>query len=337
MEEQEIDQHILNYLEGKATANEIETLRSWIKEDKANEIAFETLSSYWQNSSLKVEYPDLDTVYLKLKSLSSVESKTDIKHIPTAEHQYNFKWLKYAAVLFLFISISVVLYLSLDRTQQSVLTELAESIVKQNPRGQKLTTFLPDGSKVILNSESRVEYQPGFSGSERLITLEGEAFFEVKKDESKPFRVLSHGVSTVALGTSFNVNSKFENEVEVSLVTGSVQVSGENDQSVILMPGKSAVINEVGLIEVNDFDIDEKTGWKDGVLVFKENSLGEIFEKLKDWYGVEILSEVPKGENQHFSGKYRNAPLDEVLEGIAFVHHFDFKIEGESVRIYKKK
>lgn len=337
MEEQEIDQHILNYLEGKATANEIETLRAWIKEDKANEIALETISSYWQNSSLKVEYPNLDAVYLKLNSLSSVESKTDIKHIPPAIRQHNFRWLKYAAVLFLFISFSAVLYFSPDRTQQSDLTKIAENIVKQNPRGQKLTTFLPDGSKVILNSESRVEYQPGFSGRERLIILEGEAFFEVKKDESMPFRVLSNGVSTVALGTSFNVNSKFENKVEVSLITGSVQVSGGNDQSVILMPGKSAEINEVGLIVVNDFDNDEKTGWKDGILVFKDNSLGEIFEKLTDWYGVEFLSDVPMGESQHFSGKYRNAPLDEVLEGIAFVHHFDFEIEGESVRIYNKK
>ena len=337
MEEQEIDQHILNYLQGNATANEIETLRNWIKGDKANEVAFETMSTYWHKSTLKVQYHDLDAAYAKLKSLSFDDSKAEMKHIPQGNHASNFGWLRYAAVLLLFSSIAGLIYFLISPTENPVKIEVVKSIVKENPRGQKLTTFLPDGSKVILNSESRVEYQPGFDGAERLIMLDGEAFFEVKKDETKPFRVLSNGVSVVALGTSFNVNSKYSNLTEVSLVSGTVQVSGENNHSVVLTPGKSAVVKEVGDIIVNNFDIDEKVGWKDGFLVFKENSLVEIFQKLTDWYGVEIILEVPMGQSQHFSGKYRNTPLDEVLEGIAFVHHFDFEITGDTVKIFKKK
>lgn len=336
LEKQEIDQYILNYLEGNATADEIESLRGWIKEDKANEIVFKTMSSYWQNTSLEVQYSSLDDAFLKLKAISSVERKIDPRGNLKIEHHRNFKWLRYVAVLLMLISISALLYLLVEPYDQPQVTEVKGNIIKQNPKGQKLTTFLPDGSKVILNSESKIEYQAGFNSTERLILLDGEAFFEVTKDESKPFRVEAGGVSVVALGTSFVVNSKFPDMTEVSLVTGSVKVSGRDDQSVVLSPGKSAVVKEGRNIQIKDFDLDEKVGWKDGLLVFKENSLDEIFDKLKDWYGVEFLLEAPIRQNQHFSGKYRNAPLDEVLEGIAFVHHFEFKIQGDSVRIFKK-
>jgi ferric-dicitrate binding protein FerR (iron transport regulator) len=334
LEEQEIDQHILNYLRGEATANEIEELRNWIKKDQANENSFEALRSYWQSSSLQIEYPNLDMAYAKLKSFSDISSEPGIRHINKSRGN-NFAWLRYAAAILMLISISGIIYFSINNQNNTSPIKIANNIVKENPKGQKLTTFLPDGSKVILNSQSRIEYKQGFASDERLIMLDGEAFFEVSKDETKAFRVLANGVSTIALGTSFNVKAK-PNKVEIALVSGSVQVFKDEDNVVILEPGKSASVAVNGEIKVQKFNIDEKVGWKDGLLVFKDNTIPEIIERLNDWYGVKIILETPLKKNQHFSGKYRNAPLEEVLEGISFVHQFDYEITGDTVRIYKK-
>jgi ferric-dicitrate binding protein FerR (iron transport regulator) len=89
--------------------------------------------------------------------------------------------------------------------------------------------------------------------------------------------VISNGVTTTALGTSFNVNCKNNNYVEISLVSGMVKVTNTSMKSVILNPGKSAIVSENGKLHIQDFDRMDKVGWKNGVLVFNNNSLPDTF------------------------------------------------------------
>ena len=112
----------------------------------------------------------------------------------------------------------------------------------------------------------------------------------MKTTITKPFVVQSNDVKTVALGTSFNVNSRNESSVEVVLVKGKVKVSkDDNDKYVLLSPGKSATVTDSGEYIVEDFNYMEKVGWKDRVLVFKDNSLSEVRTKLENWYGVKFI------------------------------------------------
>ncbi len=248
----------------------------------------------------------------------------------------SFQWRKIAATLIILFTFVGAAYYLINTNQPLPEKVAIIEIIKKNPKGQKLTTYLPDGSKVILNSLSSIRYNAPFIGKERVINLEGEAFFEVKKDTIMPFKVISKGITTTALGTSFNVNSKNDDYVEVALISGKVRVSNAASKYVILNPGKSVIVIQNGELKVQEFHYVDKAGWKDGILVFDNSSFSEIVKKLEDWYGVE-LKVVVKSMNQiHYTSKYKNQTLENVLQGISFVYHFEHKIVGETVEIYFK-
>ncbi len=344
MENHDIDQIILAFLQKEATANEIEILRKWLSEEAANQEIFNSVKLYWENSTLRISTNDTHKAYDKLMSNSNLKSTDKIVDINSAANRTRSKqksiyipWFKIAATLFLFITIVGSAYFILNTNKISPDIIVTRSIIKQNPKGQKLTTYLPDGSKVILNSFSEIRYESPFIGNERKIELIGEAFFEVKKDSAKPFKVLSNGITTTALGTSFNVNSKIENHVEVSLVTGKVRVVDNAFNEVVLNPGNAAISTKNGVLEIKKFNYLDKVGWKDGVLVFNENSLATIFRKLEDWYGVKFEVDKNNLGQYHYTGNYKNESLDEVLEGISFVHRFEYKISGDTVEIIFNK
>ncbi len=334
LENPNIDQVLLNYLEGRSTTDEIETLRNWMNDSEDHKAIFESTKLYWENSHLKIQSSNLDDVFEKLKARQNQNLSEQMLGIQTKRIVRKLNWYKVAAVFVVFFTIAGMIYYLNVADYQIEEISVVQKIVKENPKGQKLTTYLPDGSKVILNSQSRIEYGSTYNDTERLIELEGEAFFEVKRDSSKPFMVVAKGVTTTALGTSFNVNCVHEQNVEVTLVSGKVSVYKRSDHSMILNPGYFAAVSHEGEIEVAKFDYLEKVGWKDGVLAFKDNTLSEIIVKLEDWYGVEFIT-IGKMEHEfHYTGTYKNESLEEVLHGISFVHNFKFKIIGDTVKIY---
>jgi ferric-dicitrate binding protein FerR (iron transport regulator) len=333
---QDIENVILTVLQGEASTYQIEAFRKWLGADEQNRILYESIKAYWEGSRFEVSSAEIEGAYGRLKAM--VESKPKERVLNTFDPKPAFakNWYKVAAVLAFFISFAgLVYYISVSEVGSSQVV-LSTKQVKENPKGQKLTTYLPDGSKVILNSQSRISYSSPFTGGHRLIELEGEAFFEVKKDPARPFIVTSRNVTTVALGTSFNVNSKNPEAVEVMLVTGKVKVSKSADDYVILEPGHSAISNEGEGITVGEFDYLDKVGWKDGVLAFKNNSMAEIIRKLEDWYGVDIMVRGELANSFHYTGTYKNETLEEVLYGISFVHDFDFKIDENTLEIFVK-
>jgi ferric-dicitrate binding protein FerR (iron transport regulator) len=336
MEDHNIDEVIFNNLSGEPTTNDIEVLRKWLSESDGNKVTFNLMKDYWEKSRLEIASPDLEKAYLRLKSNSVFNHKDQIDNNPNNTKK-NFIWYKVAAVFVFFLTFGGLLYY-LHSTNDSAISEAGvHEIIKENPKGQKLTTYLPDGSKVILNSQSKIKYNSPFPFDQRQIVLEGEAFFEVKKNPDAPFTVIANGISTTALGTSFNINSKKPDNVEVMLLSGKVRVSYDEDNSVVLSPGRAAIVNRQGEFRVEEFDYETKVGWKDGILVFKDDSLPDILKKLEDWYGVEFLINEDLGSTHSYSGRYQNESLEEVLRGIAFVHKFTYKTQGDTIRIYKNK
>lgn len=339
-----IDQVILASLQGEATPNEIEILRAWLCDNKEHQIIFESVKHYWENSTLGVKSSDTDKAYCRLMLKSFNESSENVIDINANNSSFlprraegKFSWYKVAAALILFFTLSGAVYFVINSNQPVPEIVVTKEIIKQNPKGQKLTTYLPDGSKIILNSLSKIRYNAPFIGKERVIELEGEAFFEVEKDTTKPFKVISNGVTTTALGTSFNVNSKINNHVEVALISGKVEVVHGSSQSVILNPGKSVIVNQNGEMQIQEFDYLNKVGWKDGILAFNNDGLPEIINKLEDWYGVEFVMDVKLVEKFHYNGNFKNESLEVVLNGISFVHNFEYNITGDTIELYFKQ
>ncbi len=249
-----------------------------------------------------------------------------------------FYWLKIAAGCLL---ISLVGYSLLqtffDRSNEVIKNELV--VVKDNPKGQKSTIGLEDGSIVRLNANSKIIYPATFDKENREVELIGEAFFEISKDVNRPFTVITGELRTTAIGTSFNIRvDDMSSHVSVSLLTGKVVVENFLEGlSLELNPMEMATFNKRrNEITKKKFFYEQEIGWKDGILVFKEADLSQIVEKLENWYDVEIKIEEEVNLETRFNGKFDNNSLAYILKALAFTSDFDFEINGNSVSLRNK-
>ncbi|MEQ9218985.1 MAG: FecR family protein [Cyclobacteriaceae bacterium] len=217
-------------------------------------------------------------------------------------------------------------------------------VTKKTLRGEKFAPLiLPDGSRVYLNSESSITYPESFSDSIREVNMIGEGFFEVVKDEKKPFIVKTGRIITHVLGTSFNINFyENQNDLSISLVTGKVKVLKSQNNGldttynslVVLSPGEKVSIEKGTLdVKLSHFDTDLETAWKDGILIFKNSSHIELFNKLEKWYGVEVSFKNQPEVPWNVSGRFNNLSLEKALENLNYTHKISFDIEGKKVKI----
>lgn len=216
--------------------------------------------------------------------------------------------------------------------------EQREWVIKENPYGQRSTIYLSDGTEVILNAGSQLKYYDKFSEDKRKVMLTGEAFFQVAKDISRPFEVITENIVTKALGTSFNVKA-FPNEpIQVSLVTGKVVVNdkGRNGkEELILQPGESAVydLENPGLLKKEYFDEQRVLSWKEGIIYFQEADEKAVYTTLERWYGVNIKTLNTSPRTWDFTGEIKNMSLDQFLQSLSYTMNFNYHIENKQVTI----
>jgi len=185
------------------------------------------------------------------------------------------------------------------------------------PLGGMYQITLPDGTKVWLNAASSLKYPMSFAKNERKVTLVGEAFFEVTKDRSRPFKVLSKGQEIEVLGTEFNVNAYPENEsIKTTLITGKVKLSNDNHAlpPMYLKPGQQSINTDGRDIRIANVDVAPYIAWKEGLFYFDETPISDALRQIGRWYNVEVRykSNLPQ---THFYGRIkRSKPLREVLE-----------------------
>lgn len=172
-------------------------------------------------------------------------------------------------------------------TQETVDTAEIMNMV-QTLTGMEYMLTLSDGTRVFLNAETKLKFPTKFRKEERVVVLEGEAYFEVSKDAAHPFIVKANGVDVKVLGTSFNLRSySDENSIATTLVSGKVAVSaGENSEEIV--PGEQVVyMKETGKMEVKPVDVTLYTAWHTGKFIFRNETLEEMMSYLARWYGVE--------------------------------------------------
>lgn len=209
-------------------------------------------------------------------------------------------------------------------------------ITRFNPAGQKSIIDLPDGTKIHLNSESEIEFPKEFSADIRLVSLKGEAFFEVQK-ENRPFLIESGNAKIQVLGTSFNVKQKTNAPLYVALVTGKVRVNAENGDQVTLKPDEMLVMEEGGEFYKTNFDPLDEIGWKDNYLVFKSTTFLDVIGKLENWYGVKIAVQGRIDPNWTYSGVYKDEMLENILRGICMTSGMTFEINKKQITITNPK
>ncbi len=253
------------------------------------------------------------------------------------------QWSSVAAVLVLFTVIGAV-FLTIDSQRVEEHVNSVTYIEKSNPRGQKSTVFLKDGSKVILNSSSSIRYASNFGETHRDIELIGEAFFEVAKNKDVPFNVISGDITTRALGTSFNIKAyPQQEEVKVSLFTGKTKVffndkkDNEQEEGYILDPGQSLSFNsKMRLFEKGQFDSRKVLSWKDGILYFENEKFDNVVSILEEWYDVDITvdyGQMDKSAYDGINGEFKNESLENVMRVMNHSRDFEYTLKGKQVKI----
>jgi len=225
-------------------------------------------------------------------------------------------WYSIAAAVIILIGIGAV---SFNNWWQNTDEPAIAQVVKSTAFGKKMTLQLSDGTKIYLNSGSRIEFPERFVGNTREVLLDGEAFFEVEKDSTKPFVIKSNGVQTTVLGTSFNVNSFGENsEIKVSVRSGKVKVNSIEDGVIIGAHQQAVFDKKTKNIHKETINSNDLFAWKDGVLQFSDQPMSEVVKILERWYGVNFRFENQTIANCHLSATYKNEPLTAVLESIIY-------------------
>lgn len=170
-----------------------------------------------------------------------------------------------------------------------------ENVTVTTPRGKDMTVELPDGTKVWLNTDSKLTFPSQFVGSKREVRLEGEAYFEVTHDKAHPFIVNTERLVTQVLGTSFNVRAYSGSQPSVVLVEGSVKVSSIGaSKSLTMKSGELALLSSSGAIDVSSVDTYPYTQWREGFFYFNNVDAREILKEIGRWYNVSIVVESPE-------------------------------------------
>ena len=322
---------IIKYLNDTLSSEERNRLNEWIAKSNRNRKVFENIVNHWNISQNDVDEAKKSTYQAIINSDRSFS-------ILKKQRQSRWSILKYAAIITFCLSASISIYfLNLDPAENEV-TSIAEpnTIVKETGRGQMLSVVLPDETMVKLNAGSRLSYPARFDDDTRVVELEGEAFFDVKRDEEKPFHIKTKELNVEVLGTSFCVRTYPDGgnplvavqsgEVLVREVLGTKSVSLKQDQYAFL-DDKALVFKDI-----NEGDL--YFGWVNRKLVFKEESLQSIFKKISRWFNVDFEVSGEFAGPDKFTGSYNNPSIDKVMRSLSFAYGFNYEIKDRMVKIY---
>jgi transmembrane sensor len=343
---------LVKYLKNSCSESEMEELFRMIKNAEHEPVFKKILSDYWHelpkgslsdHSEIGQE-PDKWFEEIKTEARSREKKLTEIREInfnqPSRPQSVSGTataiFLKSAAVLML----SVFIYLFY---QSAAVEETVQEIVyeqKFSEPGEKVRFQLPDGTQVHLNSDSHLTFPATFGSDSREVRLEGEAFFSVVRDESRPFLVHTEKITTRVLGTSFNKQSYAgDDQVSVAVVSGSVELTNQNHGDL----NTAVVVSDNGWvrysIQEESFDkgrsgIESLTAWNENVLLFYDKKLKEVARDLERWYGVQIIFDNKDLMECLIRGEHRNETLVNVLDAIAYAFEMDYKIEGNKVMLF---
>ncbi len=329
---------IVKYLQNTLSPQEAEELKKWIEEKPLNSKVFENIVGEWNLSATEIIKSKELIRHQILADKTNSNHDPSIKEIRNTGHSINLRtMLRYAALLIVALGIVFAIYQfqknpesSPVRAQQKVYVE------KETAPGQRITFDLPDGSIVKLNAGSKLFFPTSFHDGNRDVKLIGEAFFDIKRDEDRPFRIQTGNLQVTVLGTSFNVKSYPGDEVTlVGVKSGKVSVSASRGKSVILGSNDlleySTSTGDLKQAKIDDTDL--VFGWIDQILVINEQTIHQILRRLEKWYNVEFDVQKNLDEKKKFTGKYISPSMEAVLKSLAYGFDFNYEINENKIII----
>ncbi|MCI1648025.1 MAG: FecR domain-containing protein [Bacteroides sp.] len=309
------------YVFGKASDEDIVELKDWLKDNPE--------FSCWMEQQIENSSSNIDALS-QYKMFCNIRKKTGLH----SESYIKRKWWKMAAVVMLpiFVALGLIFYMP----NKSICDKSPYIIAVE--KGQKASAVLPDGTKVWLNSQSELTCAMDFNVERREVELQGEAYFEVAHDKSKPFRVKCGDLSVEALGTAFVVrNYKEDGVISSVLVNGRIRVATLGGE-VMLMPNERVEYDKnthekrvEHITNASDF-----ADWRHNEFRFEDQSFKEIAKDIERAYNIKLVFGSKDIENMRFTGTVSNSSLESLLNVFALTSSLTFRIEKGEVILQKK-
>ncbi len=354
------------FKEGNLSPMENRELASIMKAGDQNDDLINEMEEIWAIDENPAEAVPTEHILAHLKKLTSQTENSEPRQGRTSRFAFIKPFLKYAALIL--ITAGLTWFGSDVMYRRAVKDNRDAGRVANNeifvPYGSKTRIVLPDGSVVTLNSGSYLRYPSTFDNVNRTAFIQGEAFFDIKKDTRNPFVVKTADITIKVLGTRFNVKSySDEKTVETTLVSGSIEIYKNDSATVdykrilILKPNQQAIYekqtgdiavsekaekaNDKTLQPVKSFlvqkkvDLDPVIAWKDNRMIFRDESFSELSKKLERWYNVEIEIQNEDLSKALFSGIFEKETVEQALNALTIATPFEYKMNKNKIIINK--
>lgn len=315
---------IIAKLEHSISSNDDQLLTEWLSDSKHLQ-AYEEIAALWKKVQERADgYAPQPALYWNqiAKRLDLPSVRKEQKKLRPIRNIY-----KVAACVAVLLVSSLTFYLGTAWNSESKISEQCYT----NVNGKSQVT-LPDGSVVWLHSNTRLAYKTDFQKSNRTVSLEGEAYFEVAKDKSKRFIVHTDGVDVAVYGTKFNVSSRPDSKkINVSLLEGSVAfTTAANPKENFLNPGEAVMYNkESHEALITKEDVDMNAAWATPTVQFSNRSLGRICNVLSDRFDVTIHIDPKLTDKYVYTFTLHDESIFEILELIASIHPIKYKFNND--------
>jgi transmembrane sensor len=304
---------IVKHLRAETSAFEENLLKEWLNESEQNRTTYQETEFLWKAGKTGLHHtPDVENAWRKVKAKTQLGNATSESYSAGGKVRPMYDawtYLKVAASLLLFIGVGYMartLWMGTDK------------LVQLSSGDQKKEVFLPDSSRVWLNKNTTLTYSENYNEKDRNVTLEGEAFFEVKKDKEKPFIVSGKVSRTQVLGTSFNVRSlKNEASDEIKVIEGKVSfayMKEQKQEEVLLLAGDKAVTQENGKIEKTKIQDENFLSWQSDKLAFDNTPLQEVVTDLENYFNVPVIIQNPDLHTCKFTGTFTKPQIEEIMK-----------------------
>lgn len=293
---QNVIKHFFNEKHSNDTTQKVQ---QWLIDEEHHEEKNNVLYELWENSDNTIDH----NTY---QALSKIKNELGLKEPQKKNVPLQLKIIRVAAILLLCLIATAGIYFFYNHTENPI------EYITQN--GEVKTIELPDGSKVWLNAGSSFSYKN--KDRKRTGMLSGEAFFIVAPDSLQPFIVETHTLVTEVLGTEFNIEDYPDSPNAIAtLNTGkiSIKVAGI-DNAYMLIPNQQLTYSQSSGIEIQQLNVNEITGWKEGKLIFHNNSFDDIIHKLERHFNLKIIIHDLDYPNDHYSVKFiHGESIEEIM------------------------
>ena len=316
-----IEAIITRKLAGVCSEKELAELNTWLEADPINRQYFQDLKKIYDSAAFNTKMAEIN-VDEEWKVF-----KASIK-VPESGQSMNKSWLRIAASI---VIISVLGYLIWTNAFK---TDTVTIYANDTPK----TILLPDSTIVTLNYNSTLTYERVFGNNERHVSMEGEAFFEVKRDESRPFIVALGHSEVEVLGTSFNIKAlEKKTDVIVTVNSGRVRFTEtKGNSAVVLEKGEKGILmkNSNILSKVSNTDINFKA-WKTREIVFDNVSLDVVIQTLNRIYNANISIATQVSDDCKVTVTFENQSLESVLAVLELTLNLEYRKNGDIIEVVK--